>query len=165
MKIKTVLFSMILGLGLMSVAQAEQNSLVNLTAEEEPGKISTLGIMTDKNNNIESFYFHPQGSKILEFSPQELTGYKTLVNKKGYKLVQVKSTYSSDKSLKIVVKYIKSIVYGDTGVRTLLIKFNRNINDYQILDEEGRPFTKAHIVTHHNLIGVATGIEEIRTQQ
>ena len=156
---------MILGMGLMSVAQAEQISLLKLTAESEPGAVSSLGIMTDNSNNIEKLYFHPQGGKVIELAPSEMTYYKTLVNKSNHKLVQVKSIASGDKYLKIVVKFIKSVVDGETGYRTLLIKFNRNINEYQILDESDRPFTRAHILTHRSLIGIATGIEEIRTQQ
>lgn len=165
MKLKHMLFSMILSLSVLATAQADQKQLANLTAEAEPGKTSTMGIMVDDDNSITHFYFHPMGQKIIKYSPEQLANYKTLVYKSGNKVVQVKSVASGTKFLKIAVKYIKSVVTGEVGVRVLLIKYNRNINEYQILDEDSRPFTKAHILSHKNILGVTTGIEAIQTQQ
>ena len=102
----------------------------------------------------------------MEYSPSELrSGARVLVSKSGYYVVKVKALASSDQMLKINIIYLKSVVSKSTGNRVLTIQYNSSMNQYQMVDENGRPVRSAHVSTQRNLIGVAVGVAAISTQQ
>jgi hypothetical protein len=146
--------------------QATRIPLVSVTAETEPGLTGKIGITTAADGSIASFYFQAPSGKTLEYSPSELkSGSRVLVSKSGYDVVKVKALAASDRSLKLNIIYLKSVVSKSTGNRILTIQYSASMNQYQIIDENGRPVRSAHVSTQRNLIGVAVGVAAISTQQ
>jgi hypothetical protein len=146
--------------------QAARIPLVSVTAESEPGSTGKIGITTGVGNSISSFYFQSPNGRTVEYSVSELrSGSRVLVSKSGYDVVKVKALSSSDQMLKINILYLKSVVSGSTGNRVLTIQYNANMNQYQMVDESGRPVRSAHVSTQRNLVGMAVGVAAISTQQ
>jgi hypothetical protein len=147
-------------------AQAARIPLVSVTAESEPGSTGKIGITTGADGSIASFYFQPPSGKTVEYTPSELkSGSRVLVSKSGYEVVRVKAMATSDKSLKLNIIYLKSVVSKSTGNRVLTIQYNSSMNQYQMIDESGRPVRSAHVSTQRNLVGMAVGVAAISTQQ
>ncbi len=146
--------------------QAIRIPLVSVTAETEPGSTGKIGITTSSDGSIASFYFQSPNGKTVEYTPSELrSGARVLVSKSGYDVVKVKALAASDKSLKLNIIYLKSVVSKSTGNRVLTVQYNPSMNQYQMIDENGRPVRSAHVSTQRNLIGVAVGVAAISTQQ
>jgi hypothetical protein len=146
--------------------QAGRVNLVSVTAESEPGSVGKIGITTDANNSISTFYFLSPSGALVEYSVAQLrSGSRVLVSKSGYEVVKVKALSSSNQSLKLNIVYLRSVVSKSTGNRVLTVQYNPNLNQYQMLDETSRPVRSAHVATHRNLVGMAVGVASISTQQ
>ena len=79
-------------------------------------------------------------------------------------MVSIRVPSATAKSASLNINYVQNVFYKESKNRSFSIRFNAHINKYEIYDENQRHFSRAHVTTHHNLMGVATGIEEIRTQ-
>ncbi len=162
---------MIFFLGLTSGAEARKwnptylKPLIRVTAESEPGKVSTIGIRITEQKEIVSFYTQLPSGAIVEYNVDQLTDYQVLIRHSGYDLVHVKALDRKGKSLLVSIRYVRNVMDKRTGSHRFFIQYNPNLDDYQIFDESGRPFTSAHVATHRNLVGMPVGIEEIHTQQ
>jgi hypothetical protein len=127
--------------------------------------VSTIGIRITDQKEILSIYTQPPGEAIIEHNVDQLVDYQVLIRRSGYDLVHVKALDRKGKSLLVSIRYVKNVLDKRTGSHRFLIQYNPNLDDYQIFDESGRPFTSANVATHRNLVGVPVGIEEIHTQQ
>jgi hypothetical protein len=146
--------------------QASRVPLVSVTAESEPGSTGKIGITVGADGSIDSFYFQPPSGKTVEYSPAELrSGARVLVSKSGYEVVRVKALASSSQVLKLNIIYYKNVMTKSAGNRVLTIQYNSSINQYQMIDENGRPVRSAHVSTQRNLVGMAVGVAAISTQQ
>lgn len=154
------------GVESVQAVQGARIPLVSVTAESEPGSTGKIGITTGAGNSITGFYFQAPGGRTVEYSTSELrSAARVIVSKSGYDVVKVKALASSDQMLKINILYLKSVVSKSTGNRVLTIKYNASMNQYQMVDENGRPVRSAHVSTQRNLLGVAVGVAAISTQQ
>jgi len=154
------------GVETVQALQGARIPLVSVTAESEPGSTGKIGITTGANNAISSFYFQAPSGAMVEYSPAQLkSGARVLVSKGGYEVVKVKALASSEQILKINIIYLKSVISKSSGNRVLTIQYNARMNQYQMVDENGRPVRSAHVSTQRNFVGVAVGVAAISTQQ
>lgn len=144
--------------------KAESTTLITLSSESEPNKYAYLGVNTDSNNRLHEIFYKGADGKTENFSLSRLAKSQVIFSKKGYNLVSIRVPSSSATSASLNINYVQNVFYNESKSRSFSIRFNAHVHKYEIYDENQRQFTRAHVTTHHNLVGVATGIEEIRTQ-
>jgi len=149
-------------------ARAEMIKLVTLTAEAEKNSVAYIGINTDTENKIESFFHLGSDKKMRTYTLPQLKTRQVLLNKKGYDVVYVKSDYSTETSVHLKLFMKKDARDGfeseNISTRSFAIEFNANTNEYQIVDESARPFKVGHVTSHYHWLGPQTGIEALYTR-
>lgn len=146
-------------------AQAASITLISLKSEAMPGKTAYLGINTNSANQITGVFYKGVNGGIESFSSDQLLNYKqVLFEKKGYKLVTMKATSASANSMTLSLNYLRNALTGDSSKRVFKVRYNKNMNQYELNDENGRYVSKAYVTTNHNLMGMEVGIDEFQTQ-
>lgn len=149
----------------VSNAFAAKIPLITMTAEAEPGKTAYIGIYTNSENEISKVYYIDSDKDEWSYTLSQLATYKTLVYKKGYELVKLKATNALTKSAILTFRFLKSAITSEASTKTVALKYNSSLNQYQLLDSNKRPVTRGHVSTRRNLVGVAVGIEDIQLYQ
>jgi hypothetical protein len=164
MKTLMTLLSMVL---MSNSALAASEPLIALTAQAEPGKVATLGVITDSKNEITGIYYKGADGKTINFSNTELSKSQVLYRKKGYDIAFIRVPYFGKTYAALNFSFTKNVFSSDAedvGARHFSISYNYHINKYEITDEKERPFSQAYVTTHRNMIGLAVGIDEIQTK-
>jgi hypothetical protein len=60
--------------------------------------------------------------------------------------------------------YHKNVFGSEVGIKRYGIKYNEHLNQYVMYDENQRQINSGYVTTHRNMLGMAVGIEDIRTQ-
>lgn len=139
--------------------------LVALSAESEPGKSGKIGIYVDADNKISKMFYIDSDLDEQSYPLSSLSTYQTLVKKKGYDLVKVKSGSYSDYSASFTLRYYTNALTGSSKTIVISVSYNKRLGKYEALDSNQRPITRAHATTHQNMVGMAVGIEDILTYQ
>lgn len=145
-------------------AKAEYIKLISIKSEAEPGQVAYIGVSTDAKNQISDITYESPDGKVRSFKPASLATAKVLCSKKGYTLVSMKVPKYTANTANLNLTYFQNVLTGDSKVKRFIIRYNIRTDRYEMLNEDQRQISSGYVTTHRNMLGVAVGIEDIRTQ-
>lgn len=148
-----------------------QQPLMQIEAQEYPGKVYFMGLTFDETQSITGLYYDDETQKrnyaTLKDAQEGLTLIKITAknpitrNMRTYEVVKLKVNYAAEtKSADVTFSYLNNGINGNYIVDEMMMKFNEATGVYQIFNKENQFITSAYVWTRY-MMGFPIGISYI----